>query len=207
MNSWKLNFPIKITIAKFYLLRNLEEYAQLTSKRIKEFSPKEWPQILCQLFKIISYKKNNNRATPSSSRILVGLKLYVLASIFAISPNLQQKPQKSYVVTWVRNIPKQKQPRSQGLSSSLPFSRYKEGKKRDPENEVETESDCDIQLFRLALSEIYGIDMLLVFWFALKLQDTFVSCIADLFENQVVQFDGILKSGCYSEEVCWTVVF
>jgi len=100
MNSWKLNFPIKITIAKFYLLRNLEEYAPLTSKRLKEFLPKEWPQILCQLFKIISYKKNNNRATPSSSRILVGLKLYVLASIFAISPNLQQKPQKSYVVTW-----------------------------------------------------------------------------------------------------------
>ncbi|XP_074626269.1 exocyst complex component 8-like [Acropora palmata] len=33
-----------------------------------------------------------------------------------------------------------------------------------------------------------------------KLQDTFVSCIADLFENQVVQFDGILKSGCYAEE-------
>ena len=43
--------------------------------------------------------------------------------------------------------------------------------------------------------------MLLVFWFALKLQDTFVSCIADLIENQVVQFDGILKSGRYAEEV------
>lgn len=100
MNSWKLNFPIKITIAKFYLLRNLEEYAQLTSKRLKEFPPKEWPQILCLLFKIISYKKNNNQAMPSLPRILVGLKLYVLAAIFVISRHLQQKPQKSYVMTW-----------------------------------------------------------------------------------------------------------
>ena len=47
--------------------------------------------------------------------------------------------------------------------------------------------------------------MLLVFWFALKLQDTFVSCIADLFENQVVLFEGTLKSGRYANEVRWTV--
>ena len=74
-------------------------------------------------------------------------------------------------------------------------------------NSAKTESDCDIQLFWLALSEIYDIDMLFVFWFAMKLQDTFVSCIADLFENQVVQFDGILKSGCYAKEVRWTMIF
>lgn len=38
--------------------------------------------------------------------------------------------------------------------------------------------------------------------FTFQLQPVFVDCIADLFENQVVLFEAILKSGRYVSQVC-----
>lgn len=38
--------------------------------------------------------------------------------------------------------------------------------------------------------------------FTFQLQRVFVDCIADLFENQVVLFEAILKSGRYVNQVC-----
>ena len=38
--------------------------------------------------------------------------------------------------------------------------------------------------------------------FNFQLQPVFVDCISDLFENQVVLFEAILKSGRYVNQVC-----
>lgn len=38
--------------------------------------------------------------------------------------------------------------------------------------------------------------------FNFQLQPVFVDCIGDLFENQVVLFEAILKSGRYVNQVC-----
>ena len=40
-----------------------------------------------------------------------------------------------------------------------------------------------------------------VIFFIIQLQQVFVNCIGDLFENQVVLFEGILKSGRYISQV------
>lgn len=40
-----------------------------------------------------------------------------------------------------------------------------------------------------------------VTFFIIQLQQVFVNCIGDLFENQVVLFEGILKSGRYISQV------
>ena len=50
-------------------------------------------------------------------------------------------------------------------------------------------------------SNLLGCIFFNVIFFIIQLQQVFVNCIGDLFENQVVLFEGILKSGRYISQV------
>ena len=50
-------------------------------------------------------------------------------------------------------------------------------------------------------SNLLGCIFFNVTFFIIQLQQVFVNCIGDLFENQVVLFEGILKSGRYISQV------